>query len=176
MVGKQEDVFLVERYGNGNMKKVLDVCCGARMFWFDKKNPNVQFCDIRSEEHVLCDGRKLEIKPDMVMDFRDLKFKDESYSLVVFDPPHLRKLGTGSWMAKKYGILSDDWKEDLKKGFNECWRVLKKDGVLIFKWNERDIRIGDVLKLFNKEPLFGHTTGRSGKTMWVCFMKLSKNK
>lgn len=22
-------------------KKILDACCGSRMFWFDKTNPNV---------------------------------------------------------------------------------------------------------------------------------------
>lgn len=24
-------------------KPVLDACCGSRMFWFDKENPNVVF-------------------------------------------------------------------------------------------------------------------------------------
>lgn len=54
------------------MKKILDACCGSRMFWFDKKNPNVLFCDVRSEQHRLCDGRILEIKPDMEVDFREM--------------------------------------------------------------------------------------------------------
>lgn len=121
---------------------------------------------------IRCDGRKLDIAPDKVMDFRNLDFKSNQFKLVVFDPPHLKNLGKSSWMAKKYGVLSKDWKEDLTKGFNECWRVLKKDGVLIFKWSEKDITVKEVLKLFNKQPLFGHTTGRSGKTKWMCFMKL----
>lgn len=30
-------------------KKILDACCGSRMFWFDKKNPNVLFMDKRTE-------------------------------------------------------------------------------------------------------------------------------
>ncbi len=29
------------------MKQILDACCGSRMFWFDKKNPHVEFCDNR---------------------------------------------------------------------------------------------------------------------------------
>lgn len=152
-------------------KDILDVCCGSRMFWFDKKNPRVMFTDIRSESHILCDGRKLEIKPDRIMDFRKLKFKDNTFKMVVFDPPHLKKLGKNSWMAKKYGILGDNWESDLALGFSECWRVLKKDGVLIFKWNQRDIKINTVLKLFNHQPLFGHTTGTNGQTIWMCFMK-----
>ena len=154
------------------MKRILDVACGSKMFWFDKKNPNVLFADIRKESHILCDGRKLDISPDVVMDFRDLKLKSNSFKLVVFDPPHLRKLGKNSWMAKKYGVLSENWQGDLRKGFDECWRVLKKDGVLIFKWNERDISIKEIIKLFGKQPLFGHTTKNGGQTIWMCFMKL----
>ena len=61
------------------MKKILDACCGSRMFWFDKKNPNVLFCDVRSEQHRLCDGRILEIKPDMEVDFREMPFKDGEF-------------------------------------------------------------------------------------------------
>ena len=154
------------------MKKILDVCCGSRMFWFDKKNKDAVFCDNRREAHTLCDGRNLEIKPDKKMDFRKLNFPDNSFKLVVFDPPHLLKLGKKSWMAKKYGILSENWREDISKGFSECFRVLKNDGVLIFKWNERDIKVSEILKLTDKKPLFGHTTGRSGNTKWICFMKL----
>lgn len=154
------------------MKKILDVCCGSRMFWFDKYNENTIFCDIRNEDHVLCDGRRLEIKPDFVMDFRKLDFKDKTFKLVVFDPPHLVNLGKTSWMAKKYGVLSDSWKDDIKKGFDECWRVLKNDGVLIFKWNERDVKIKDLISIIGRQPLFGHTTKNGGHTIWMCFMKI----
>ena len=55
-------------------KKILDACCGSRMFWFDKTNPDVLFADIRDEKHTLCDGRKLEIKPDVIADFRNMPF------------------------------------------------------------------------------------------------------
>ena len=157
------------------MKKIVDVACGSRMFWFDKNNPDVLFLDIRKESHVLCDGRKLEINPDEIMDFRDLKLKDNTFSLVVFDPPHLRKLGKTSWMAKKYGVLSENWQEDLKKGFDECWRILEENGVLIFKWNERDIKIKDIIKVVGHTPLFGHTTTAAGNTIWMCFMKSLKS-
>ncbi len=44
-------------------KPILDVCCGSRMFYFDKNNPNVCFMDSREVKDTLCDGRKLEIKP-----------------------------------------------------------------------------------------------------------------
>ena len=38
--------------------------------------------------------------------------------------------------------------------------------------NEDQITVKEVLKAIGRQPLFGHTTGRSGKTMWMCFMKL----
>lgn len=159
----------MENYKN---KKILDICCGARMCWFDKENPNVIFNDLRKEKHKLCDGRIFEINPNTRMDFRKLKFKNNTFRLILFDPPHLLKIGKKSWMAKKYGMLKENWEEDLGKGFQECWRVLKKEGILIFKWNERDIKVNELIKIFGKQPLFGHTTGRSGKTKWMCFMKI----
>lgn len=152
-------------------KKILDACCGSRMFWFDKNNSDVLFGDIRSEQHILCDGRALDINPDIIMDFTDMPFDNESFYLVVFDPPHLNKLGKTSWMAKKYGVLPENWDEVIRAGFNECMRVLKPNGILIFKWNEDQIKVSAVIKVIGKCPLFGHTTGRQSKTIWVCFIK-----
>jgi len=155
-------------------KVIIDVCCGSKMFWFDKNNKNVIFNDNRELDTNLCDGRKLVISPDTMMDFTDLNLiEDKSMKLVVFDPPHLTSLGKNSWMAKKYGRLKDDWKPMIKKGFSECFRVLDDYGVLIFKWNETDIPIKEILSLTDIEPLFGHISGKRSNTHWVCFMKLS---
>lgn len=153
-------------------KPILDACCGSRMFWFNKKNPYVLFADKRTEDHILCDGRKLEINPDIEADFTDMPFPDNSFKLVSFDPPHLRKVGQGSWLAKKYGILPADWKPYIKAGFDECMRVVDVYGVVIFKWNEDQIKVSEILKVIGQEPLFGHTTGRHGKTHWMTFMKM----
>lgn len=155
------------------MKRILDPCCGAKMFWFDKNNSDVVFGDVRKEEHILCDGRKLSISPNLNLDFRNLPFENESFYLVVFDPPHLKQLGKNSWMAKKYGILSQNWENDIKCGFNECLRVLKTNGTLIFKWNNCQIPIKDIINVIERKPLFGHTTrqSKSGSTIWMTFMK-----
>lgn len=152
------------------MKKViLDACCGSRMFWFDRKNPKVVFMDNRTVKQTLCDGRKLEIKPDVVGDFRHIHYPDNTFYLVVFDPPHLLRAGPKSWLAAKYGKLSPDWQEDLKQGFAECIRVLKPNGTLVFKWNETQIKLSEILHLFGVRPLFGH---RRGKTHFLVFMKM----
>lgn len=152
-------------------KLILDACCGSKMFWFDKENPHVLFQDIRSESHVLCDGRKLEVTPDIIGDFRKMEFKDETFNMVVFDPPHLKKLGQASWMAKKYGVLNYHWRDDIRLGFEECMRVLKPGGTLIFKWNEIQIKLNDILDILPVRPLFGHTSGKHGRTIWLAFLK-----
>lgn len=60
------------------MKKILDPCCGSRMMWFNRKNPNVVFGDIRHEKITVTDRsrgnkagtRSLLIEPDTVIDSR----------------------------------------------------------------------------------------------------------
>ena len=151
------------------MKEILDACCGSKMMWFDKQNPNVMFADKRTETHILCDGRILKIEPEIEMDFTKMPFENETFSLVVFDPPHLNKLGKNSWMAKKYGVLLPSWVTDIKDGFDECMRVLKPNGTLIFKWNENQIKINKIIEVIGQKPLFGHPSGKHGQTIWMTF-------
>lgn len=69
------------------LKSVLDPCCGSRKFYFDKSAPYVLYGDVRDESYVQCDGRMLEVHPDQQMDVTNLPFENESFALVVFDPP-----------------------------------------------------------------------------------------
>ena len=149
-------------------KTILDPCCGSRMFWFDRNNPDVLFADNRTLDTILCDGRTLVIEPDMIIDFRDMPFEDDTFNLVVFDPPHLIHAGENSWLAKKYGVLPGDWKPYIKSGFDECIRVLKPGHTLIMKWNEQQIKTSEMLKAIESQPLFGD---RRSKTRWLVFMK-----
>lgn len=153
------------------MNQVLDVCCGSRMFWFDKQDGRATFCDIRSEQHILCDGRELTISPDVQCDFTNLPFDDESFYMVVFDPPHLRNVGPNSWLAKKYGRLDENWQQMIADGFKECFRVLKPNGTLIFKWSETDIKVSQILALTDQKPVIGHKSGKTANTHWICFLK-----
>lgn len=154
-------------------KLILDACCGGRMFWFNKNHPNAVYIDERTMPPTkMSNGATLEVKPDWVMDFRDMTFDDNSFSLVVFDPPHVLNAGDKSFLAKKYGYLKrDTWQDDLRQGFAECFRVLKPNGVLIFKWNEMHIPVKDIIALSPVEPLFGNRSGKASKTHWLCFMK-----
>lgn len=155
-------------------KLVLDACCGGRMFWFNKKQPDTVFMDNRTLEPTkMSNGATLEVAPDVIGDFRKMPFADESFALVVFDPPHMLTAGDKSYLAKKYGYLNPKtWEDDLRSGFEECFRVLRPAGTLIFKWNEAHIPVKDVIKLSPVQPLFGNrASGKNLKTHWLVFMK-----
>lgn len=157
---------------------ILDPACGSRMMWFDKNHPGVVFGDCRSETLTVTDRthradgvRVLEIRPDQIMDFRKMPFADDSFRLVAFDPPHLVRAGRKSWLAGKYGKLGADWRDDLRAGFAECFRVMQPGGVLVFKWNETQVKVSEVLALTPERPLFGQVSGRGHMTHWLVFMK-----
>jgi hypothetical protein len=97
------------------------------MFWFNKNHPKVTYMDKRRETHKLSNGATLNVNPDVLGDFTSMPFPDETFYLVVFDPPHMRA-GDHGWMAKKYGSLTGDtWKQIICAGFTECMRVLRAE-------------------------------------------------
>ena len=158
-------------------KKILDVTCGSRSIWFNKNHPNAIYFDRRDEEHVETFGstprtRRTIIHPDIVGDFTKLPFDDNSFSLVVFDPPHRWGL-KDSWFLKRYGTYDtqEEMLDNIVKGFAECMRVLKPEGVLVFKWAEIQIPTPDIIKAIGYQPLFGHHSGKKSNTNWLCFMK-----
>lgn len=138
------------------------------MFWFDKTTPGVVFLDCREIEPVVLSNRQtFSVRPDIVGDFRSMPFDDATFRLVVFDPPHLTRLGPNSHMGLKYGGLKSTWREDIRAGFAECFRVLDPAGFLIFKWAEESIKLAEVLQLAPHRPLFGNRSGKT--THWVTF-------
>lgn len=164
-------------------KKILDVTCGCRSIWFNKNHPAAIYCDKRKEIHTGIwvstkskskSERQCVVNPDVLCDFTNLPFEDNLFSLVVFDPPHLTGAKETAWLVKKYGKLDDSWPQMLHDGFRECMRVLKPDGVLIFKWSEYNISAEKVWKAIGQKPLFGHHSGKKSKTFWACFMKLEE--
>lgn len=167
-----EEVAASERASNGELarsKQVLDPCCGGRSFYFDSGNPDVLMCDLHPRESTLCDGRVFRCEPDLVSDFADMPFGDESFNLVVFDPPHLVR-GSG-WQVEKYGKLPQDFKAALGAGFSECWRVLRPGGTMVFKWNEYQVPMREIEPLFPATPLLGHRRPGASKTHWLVFYK-----
>lgn len=158
------------------MKTILDACCGGRMMWFDKHDDRCLFADCREGvldvSHCTTNPGKKEVKPDQLHDFRDMPYDDERFHHVVFDPPHVRNISMRSVTGFSYGSLNKEtWQDDLRLGFYECFRVLKPNGTLIFKWNEVDIPLREVLALTSEKPLYGHRSGKAAKTHWVAFVK-----
>ena len=128
-------------------KKILDVTCGSRTIWFDKAHPAAVYCDIRNESYSAIwkstkndSERQCVIAPDVQCDFTCLPFADGTFSLVVFDPPHLKHVGENAWLRKKYGALGEGWQSMLHDGKDkEVWvRGYGKNGA--------DISLFDLLR------------------------------
>lgn len=157
---------------------VLDVCCGPKMFWFDPHDARALFVDKRRETHPIdigtpgTKGRSaIVVAPDIIASFDALPFADSSFPLVVMDPPHLERQKALGILTKKYGHLTDEWRNMLRHGFAECFRVLKPDGVLVFKWADSDHPVSEILALTDQKPLFGQKSLRSPASHWIVFMK-----
>lgn len=144
--------------------RILDATAGKRMMWFDKNHKDTVYLDKRKDRH-----------PSIVADFTRLPFRDECFDLVVFDPPHL-SLPSGSILYEKFGSLrASKIVPVLYRASRELFRVLKKDCVLIFKWNTHNRELGRVLTCFPIKPLFGQRsafrTKHASSTYWVTFVK-----
>ena len=159
------------------MKKVVDVCCGPKGMWFDKKDNRALYLDIRDEEIIINKnaaypkGTVFNVKPNLKCDFTNIKLPNECCYHVVFDPPHIKHKNGTAVITKQYGFLKDNWQQMIKDGFKECFRILKPNGTLIFKWNEVSFSVKEVLKLTDKKPLYGHKSGKKMNTHWIAFIK-----
>lgn len=157
---------------------VLDMCCGPRMMWFDKADARTVFCDKRQERHAMHRPMRgtiewTETAPAVRADFTALPFADNTFACVAFDPPHFERSGKIGYLAMKYGWLDANWRETLRQGFVEGFRVLRPEGTLIFKWTATETPVAEILRLTPVPPLFGHKSGKQAQTHWIAFMKAS---
>ena len=42
-------------------------------------------------------------------------------------------------------------------------------------WNELQRPTARIIEIIGQKPLFGHTSGKGGKTIWMCFLKNEKS-
>ena len=155
------------------MKRVLDMCCGPRCFYFDKADTRVLACDVRTVNFTNQLNRTCIVAPDLLQDFRHLPEEwSGRFDLVLFDPPHLAHAGEKSWLRAKYGVLDrTNWRADLAAGFAEGFRVLREGGTLLFKWAETQIKVSEVLKLTEQKPLIATRFPTKSGTHWMVFYK-----
>lgn len=161
-------------------KLILDATCGMRGIWFQKSEPHTLFCDRRVVHYESSYGlkkahRTIDVNPDIEIDFTKMPFADGTFNLVVFDPPHL--IGKDkSWLKRMYGFYEskDEALLSVSKGIKECMRVLKPNGILIFKWNELDVSTREIIDACGYQPLFGHRSGKKANTHWLCFMRFNE--
>jgi len=153
-----------------------------------------------SENIIYLDRQKgLMVKPTIFADNRMLPFRDGVFDIVIFDPPHFWRK-SGKYAAYTipdismvedgrkimghtyYGVEQYKTKTELVKyvydAQKELRRVLKDDGILLFKWCEIAIPLDKILVVFNgwrelmripvKSPL--QTLGKR-QTWWVMMEK-----
>ncbi len=153
--------------------RILDATCGARTIWYQKNHPFVTFLDRRKEKittfkagYKLRTRRTINIKPDIVAEWQNLPFKAESFDMVVFDPPHIieKTITKTTKLKMHYGyFLESNYKQILKEGIKDLFRVLKPNGILTFKWSENSKKSDDIIPLFPYQQLFGTRTGQANK-------------
>ena len=140
--------------------------------WANKDDVRILGMDVREEVVSMVDRgsiRTLGVHPHVLGDFRRMPFADGAFAQVMFDPPHLLNAWERGWLRKKYGVLNKEtWREDLRRGFQECWRVLAPLGTLVYKWNTCQVALAEVSPMFPDEPTF-HT--RVDRTHVFIFIK-----
>jgi SAM-dependent methyltransferase len=155
-------------------KEVLDACCGGKHWWFNKNDEEILGMDIRQvKKGVLEIQPNWSVEPEIISSYCDMPFNDETFSLIIWDIPHKLKKDNGL-ITKKYGFLGENWKKETQEGFNECWRVLRKHGTLIFKWSDLDVKVSEMLNLFHTKPKAGTITKKGvNNTYFLIFYKSS---
>lgn len=86
-----------------------------------------------------------EVKPMILADMKHLPFRNNLFSAIIFDPPHL-DIGLTSFMGERYGIWSTaDIVRHLRACNVEFPRVLKANGILIMKVLAKKWRLYETL-------------------------------
>ena len=129
-----EDAELLERllefYPRKTPRKILDACLNDGRFWRGSKRPVIGI-DI-----------ELSHRPNLVADNTAIPFKDNSFDVVVYDPPHIPNQGRDKQkdFNSRFGLVLRSPKENhytfthtFPPFLREAYRVLKLEGILLCK-------------------------------------------
>jgi ubiquinone/menaquinone biosynthesis C-methylase UbiE len=153
---------------------ILDATCGLKEMWHNKNPNDVIFLDIRKGKIVYnskYSDYTMElgfVNPTILGTHEKLPFRNESFDMIVFDPPHIISHPTGI-LHEKYTTLKKNWVKYLYNTTKELFRVLKKEGFLIFKWAETSKPLNKILAIFPYKPYFG--TNTKSDTYFIVFRK-----
>ena len=112
--------------------KVLVVLRELKEHKENKEHPNALYLDIREEAPgCIKQQPNFSVQPDYIQDYRELHaVPTDTFAHIAWDIPHLFR-STSGLITTKYGALdqgSGNWQDDLRRGFEELWRVLKMHG------------------------------------------------
>jgi len=125
---------------------ILDACCGGKSMYHSLNNQFTQ------DEIVYIDIRKgtftcpykgtiaAVIKPTILADCKHLPFRDNTFRLIIFDPPHLSTLWKSDLEARYGSIDVANFRLMLRAVNEEFYRVLKIQGILLTKTLDRQRR------------------------------------
>ncbi len=126
--------------------RILDLSAGQSAVWFGDRPSGVVAVDRR------------HCTANVLADTRALPFRDDSFDLAVFDPPHTN-CGPNGQMSARYGhsTMAEIRNLILETG-REAARCRRAGGLLALKWSDRDIALTVVMGLMSPQwrPLFGH--------------------
>lgn len=161
---------------------ILDATAGGRQMWYNKYDPDTVYMDKRKTFPTQTPSGNIingafKIPPDIQAVWEYLPFKDNTFDLIDFDPPHRIRKFSPTWIHDSlYGTIDPDkFIKTFYTAFKELFRVLKPGGFLILKWCDLDRSLDDILKLTEHKPLFwnisGATKAGEQKTFFICFRK-----
>jgi len=129
-----EDAELLERvldfYPRTKPGRILDATVNGGRFWRGSKRPVIGL-DIEARH-----------KPNLVADNTAMPFRDGSFEVVVYDPPHIPNQGRDNKkdFNKRFGLVLRSAKENhytfthtFPPFLREAFRVLKEEGILLCK-------------------------------------------
>jgi len=128
------DAELLERaldfYPRKKPRRILDATVNGGRFWRGSKRPVIGL-DIEAAH-----------KPNLVADNTAMPFRDGSFEVVVYDPPHIPNQGRDNKkdFNKRFGLVLRSPKENhytfthtFPPFLREAFRVLKGEGILLCK-------------------------------------------
>lgn len=172
---------------------ILDATAANRQMWKKKDSENIVYLDSQL---------RLQVPPTLFANNERTPFKDCTFDTIFYDPPH-RWNWTGSyysfpnaeeakeiWGDKKGVITYYGWDvyktrgdliKHIIKAQSEFHRILTDDGLLWLKWNELEIKLLNVLGIFQQwnelmrlyveSPL---QRKKDVQTYWILFEKKSE--